>query len=375
VHGATYSELTIKPAGPLGVDVLPLSDDELQALKKEASAETGPQVFKRLLQVLLVLMADEEDMGEFGHFCRALGRLMDLWVERNDTVEFLRLLKGVSSLAVGAPQGKTERLEKLLQKASGRERMEWFMGNAQEQEAVAEYLEIVGPYAVGTMIEVLGELQDRRQRRLVCNVLASLATEHLEAFVKHLQDERWYLVRNLVMILGMSKEPKAVKAIVRVLRHPEVKVRREVVKALELMGTPEVLRPLRELLRDADTSVRTAAARALKRFRASELKEDLEELIGGSDFRKRPFPEKREFLELYGVVAGKDGLPLLERLLKRKGLLFHRDEYLELRAAAAYGLGWVGGKEAQALLESELDSKKSLLREAVRTALAEVRRK
>jgi hypothetical protein len=35
----------------------------------------------------------------------------------------------------------------------------------------------------------------------------------------------------------------------------------------------------------------------------------------------------------------------------------------------------VGGKEAQALLESELDSKKSLLREAVRTALAEVRRK
>jgi HEAT repeat protein len=171
------------------------------------------------------------------------------------------------------------------------------------------------------------------------------------------------------MLLGTSKKPEAVKEVARAAGHPDVKIRRECVKAFETLGTEEIIEPLMPLLKDQDSGIRTGALRALRKFKKPELFDMLKISAVEEGFRARPFSEKKEFLMSLGILGGSEAMPVLREHFKRKGLFFQKDDKLELRAAAAYGLACVGTDEAIALLEQAVNSRKSLLRDSCRASI------
>jgi HEAT repeat protein len=218
------------------------------------------------------------------------------------------------------------------------------------------------------MIQLLGELNDRKQRRLLCEILAEIGNQDIDTLAEALNDEKWYLVRNIVMILGMTKDPGLVRHLEKVSKHMDVRVRRETIRALEGISSGETKDLFIAALEDSDATVRIAALRALRRLRAPGLFEVLSRNISRDELRKKPFAEKKELLETIVVLGGEEAFPLLSELFKKKGFI-EKDEITEIRAAAAYGLGLLKSKEAILMLEKEMNSKKSLLRESCIKAL------
>ncbi|HWR58887.1 MAG TPA: HEAT repeat domain-containing protein, partial [Thermodesulfovibrionales bacterium] len=245
-----------------------------------------------------------------------------------------------------------------------------FFGNVSDTDVLTSYLSLLDDACTSNMIEVLGELEDRKMRRFLCNSLVGRATRNISAFEAGLEDARWFLVRNLVMILGMTKDIRAVSLMEKVRRHPEVRVRREVVRALKTMHSTESRGLLLPFLEDSDPTVRIDAVTSLRRYGGNDLFLLLKGIIEREDFREKSYSEKRELLGAFGEVGKEQAFPILSGLFRKKGL-FEREDAVELRACAAYGLGYVRTADAISLLEKEVNSKKSILRDACINALKE----
>ncbi len=172
------------------------------------------------------------------------------------------------------------------------------------------------------------------------------------------------------MILGMTKQPGAVRHLEKAVNHPEVRVRRETVRALDGIADRETKNLLIVGLKDSDLAVRIAALRALRRLKDQSLFEVLKVDISRAELKKKPFAEKKELLETFALLGGENSFPILSELFKKKGFI-EKDDVTEMRASAAYGLGLLKSPEAISLLEKETNSKKSLLREACIKALRE----
>ena len=78
-------------------------------------------------------------------------------------------------------------------------------------------------------------------------------------------------------------------------------------------------------------------------------------VIEEKGFQDADVTEKVAFFEAYGMLAGDEAVPFLDRLLNGKGL-FGRRENAEIRAGAALGLGRIRGpRPAEALNKASRD--------------------
>jgi len=70
------------------------------------------------------------------------------------------------------------------------------------------------------------------QRRLLVDLASGLSTEATPALVMKARQGPWYLTRNLIIALGLRRDPLSLPYLASATRHEEVKVRREALRAL-----------------------------------------------------------------------------------------------------------------------------------------------
>ncbi len=127
----------------------------------------------------------------------------------------------------------------------------------------------------------LGKEQGLAGRKRLATLLVQLGEEALPALLKTLEDDRWYLVRNAVMILGRTGNSSCVTPLMPLLNHPRFQVVRETIHTLSRIGGDRVVPVLKRLLfnRDkrTDPDLRKTAAYALKRIGTPKAREALQE--------------------------------------------------------------------------------------------------
>jgi len=345
------------------------TESELAALRKELSDIDERSLLSSAVGLFFGLLADEQDTEAFPEIVQNIGRIMDIRMQRKDLRGAIQILEGLKGLlAVYNAPSQREMLEQVISRAGSIENLKVLFGVSQDPVEIRQYLLLLGTQSLTQMIQVLGEINDRKQRRLLCEILAEIGKQDIDALAEALNDEKWYLVRNIVMILGMTKDPGSVKYLEKVLKHRDVRVRRESIRALEGISSGETKDLFIAALEDSDSTVRIAALRALRRLKAQGLFELLSRNISRDELKNKTFAEKKELLETIAVLGGEEAFPLLSELFKKKGLI-EKDEITEIRASAAYGLGLLKSKEAILMIEKETNSKKSLLRESCIKAL------
>ncbi len=162
--------------------------------------------------------------------------------------------------------------------------------------------------AVQEFIALLGEERDRQVRARMCQVLAKVGPSIVPTLMGWLEDSRWFLVRNVVHVLGKIGDDAAFDPVVRLLGHPHIRVRIEALRTLALMdsgprraadparcrGTPTLrcgwrpMRALGALRRDEALPVlRDVAAGAAGFGRSSSLREEAVEALAAHRDRRR----------------------------------------------------------------------------------------
>ncbi len=210
--------------------------------------------------------------------------------------------------------------------------------DAKEGEAQANVLRGLGPRAVEGLVELLGGASDAARRRNLMEVLVVAGQEDPTPLLGHLHDARWYVVRNLVVVLGRIGSPQVRTALAGQLRHEDHRVRLEVLRALAPMGALAV-ENLEVALGDSHPRVRQTAIGILGGMGTEQATACLIQALG------RPYLDAVEKRRIVSLLAERPSASAEEALGRLAGQRFVVSSARRLvRAAAREALrGGLGG--------------------------------
>jgi hypothetical protein len=360
----TTGELTVEiEAGFAELDAM--APAETARFKREFEAEHDVSPTTTALAIVRAALATdvtEEDRSEFLQFTPRLLRLsvaQGAWLEAHDALDILR----------SQDQAALESLlQELLQPISVSTTVEHL--DRQESHTVLAFVEFVkgfGDSGVDLLNAVLAESQQRRNRRLLAEAIAGLCRDNPERLAPYLSDRRWYVVRNIVHILGWIGGNQIVGMLRSALQHPEPRVRHEVVAALGQV-TPSQARPvLLKLLDNADTRMFSAVLHQLSAEPDPAIARLLLGYLQDPAFETRATEERRAIYSALSSVAGDDVVPELEMELL-KGNWFARGQEVH-RQSVARVLARIGTPLAKTVLQRGLLSKRGPVKKACEDAL------
>lgn len=234
----------------------------------------------------------------------------------------------------------------------------------QEAARIEAFLSLAtefGPPIAEWLMHVLADSQQMRVRRPLARTIATLLVGHPERVVPWLTDPRWYVVRNVVHILGWIGGTGIADYLRTAAEHSEPRVRREVVAALASLD-PDTTRPiLTSMLGTADPALFGTILHLLAADPHDTIAVRLLELVRDDTFGSRSEEERRAlFLAL--ATRGEAVLPALETELNEGGFFSRRPE--PDRPGIALCIARIGTPAARAILQRGLRSGRGSVRKA-----------
>ena len=361
----------------VGVDrsVYFLTPDELEGLRKEVESETAPSFVFSVIDILFEILALEKSPQPYQETTGILQKLLDALITLGEFQKASELLTRVNIIlnTYELKDWQVDAIRQLSDKAGEPQRIEKIgkildKGEEIRLEEVSNYLTLLKPNSIQPLIKVLGELNNSRARRMLCEVLIEIGKGNMELIIPFIDDHRWFLVRNITYILGRMGKESALPTIQKALNHEEARVRREAIQALGIIGSSKAFDLLGKALNDQDDRNRSMAALNLARVGKKASLPALLEVVQAKDFSKRDSAEIKAFFDAIGMVGSNDAIKPLEKLLEQKSW-FGMGKKDEIRLRAASALALIGTAEARSILEAGRNSKDENIRQACLQAM------
>ncbi|WP_420128738.1 HEAT repeat domain-containing protein [Longimicrobium sp.] len=234
----------------------------------------------------------------------------------------------------------------------------------EERTGLRSTLLHVGADTVTPLVRELVAATDVSARRAYRDALVALDHVGVSLLEDMIGDERWFVVRNMVGILGEIRSADAVEHFRRTVEHGDARVRRETILALSKIGGEEAVPLLAKGLNDREASLRTAAALGLGLTKlAVAVGPLLNRLPQESDAEV-----EMEIVRALGRVGDPRAVPVLAERAASGG--FFSRTPTAIRVEAVRALGELGGEPGRAVLQRLLRDRSPEVREAVLKALS-----
>jgi len=349
-------------------------DAEAQGLTGRFQREFRSEYDSTIVSATLALVRECLDSGAGVHDSIELARFLPrvlheaiglgLWTDACDALQLLRRCE--------SPEWSIEALaQELVLSASVTTSGAVAQLDQQDAKGGEEFLAFareLGAPGADWLMRVLAESQQQRARRPLAKTVAEVIHDNPERLAPWLSDGRWYVVRNVVHILGWIGGAEIAGLLGVAARHPEPRVRQEVVAALAQVPL-ELARPiLLELMESCGSRLFCAALHQLSAAREPGVARRLLGYAQVPNFGERPLEEKHAIYSALAATATDELLPGLElELHKGNWLSRGLDQH---RHAIARCIGRVGTAAARVALEQGARSRRAQVRQACEDALA-----
>ena len=218
----------------------------LQHLATSASAARSPTAIGRAGEhdtLRIVQMSLE--LGTFGPLVdRAINQLIC-------DGRFRPLLK----LLTGMPVGSVAAAEQLLARLASPAAMLALLAHEPlDLEALDELIPLIAVDGYEVLLDALVESKDRSTRRILLQRLGQTHLDVLPLITARLQDERWYVVRNMLVLVQHLRRLRPEFSALSWVDHPDARVRREAIQ-LALAVPAQRDAALKRALSDHDVRV------------------------------------------------------------------------------------------------------------------------
>jgi hypothetical protein len=210
----------------------------LTAAALEIARELEPSGMDRAGALALLELAERdevraEQLPAILYRLEAGYRLLLAAGRHRQAIELVDRVQRRSQGDTGTAQGFRRSAERL----AGRESMEAFcLGLPELSEEGAELaravVERLGPIAVRHLVGLLAEADDRQLRHRLLDLLAALGSRVARDATHLLVDSRWYVVRNMLLLLRRVGDSASVPAVRKCAEHPDLRVRLEAIRNL-----------------------------------------------------------------------------------------------------------------------------------------------
>ena len=219
-----------------------------------------------------------------------------------------------------------------------------------QRQAIADYILTVGTVYSEPLIERLALAGDRAQRSSWMTLLEQLDGDTRTPMIAALDDDRWYLVRNLVILLSRDLDTQVLKAFQKLSGHPHPLVRIETLRALFACNPATANRQLLSELQSDDGETRKAALPLAELSSDRGVLELLHRYLENEDDPLVDLEFKEQLVLTIARIGNPDSLPVLRRLLLRKSLL-PTSQIRQLQKSVITSLATFPGASAHKLLK------------------------
>lgn len=299
-----------------------LNHEELMQRLQEAKAIDEAAATREVILTLVDVLQDELDTEELPEAAAALTGYLSWMVEHQEFPLLATVLQRVKRLARTGEGLRARLAADIARHVTEHPMLDrllaalWRGRETPLEQQVRSCLEAVAAEAVTPLVRVLGGEPRAGMRALLCDLLAGIGRDHVRELGAFVDDERWYLVRNIANILGRLQTPEVVAHLERAVDHPEYRVRREVADALARVGTADAQRLLVRLLDDPDPRIRLRALQALDAAGTRLALPRLLALVAAPDPLNRLFAHKAAAVEALERLGAPEALPVLKRLAR-----------------------------------------------------------
>ena len=376
LKGAKRREERADPFHPAATRPSVFSQELLTCFQAARMAEESQPAGERLADLLLDLAALAEECQDYPAILGLLERAVGAAMGRGDlpwTTRILRELRALAELDGALPPAHREPLHQALARMGEAAATPLGAlinkGQVKQVEDLEAFVAVLGDEAIPLLCNALGDLTNRRDRRLLCDIMVRRIGENVDLLARGLADPRWYVVRNVIYILGRTKNPAGVPLLRRVLDHPEPRVVREALRGLDAVGAHKDRAFLTPLLEVRSTPIRMWAIERLAALKDPCVVPKLLPMIQAPDFEERSFEERQRLFEALGRAGTNNLLPMLQKMLI-PARIFGRARAQERQRCAIAALGALGTPEARVLLTEGLGSSSDALAANYRAAPA-----
>ncbi|HUK57242.1 MAG TPA: HEAT repeat domain-containing protein, partial [Nitrospiria bacterium] len=358
-----------------------LSEEEIAAIKQQMKVEKYANPISTLMGILAAILRIEKEEGAFSEMVDILDNVLETLMLRGDfwhSKKVLELFHELLDPTRNLPESQRLRLIQSIDRAGDPQRIralepvlnQW---GAKDTDQVYEFWLLLSKYALIPLIELLGRLTQMKMRRVVCEALVHLGKEDIEPLIQKLDDPRWFVVRNVVYVLGKIGKEKVIENFRKLVNHKEVKVRKELLHTLDGMKDPRSLELIVAFLNDPESSLRIQAIRSLSSHNYQAALEPLKNVIEEREFVLRDLYEKKEIFEALGKIGGLSMIPKMRKLVRQGGSAwFKKAVKEELGLCAVLTLKRIGTEEAVAALQEGQSLSSKVIRDACVKALSEI---
>lgn len=361
----------------LSNDQVRIQPEAMDTLKRQAGVEIQPEFRFHAIGTLFEVMSLETDPAGFKVITSFLSRVIDSFLENEDFKEAAKILKRLYMLlnSYNPRDWQTNLIKQVIIKAGEPSKIE-IIGNVLRRDefpdlkGAFDYFLLLQHNSISHLCGLLGDLSSSKPRRIICDALSKVGRNSIELMTPFLEDRRWYLVRNIVYILGRIGNPEAVPYLGKALSHSDVRVRREALQALGFIGGSGAMKYMMDSLDDRDPKIRGIAALNLGRMGEDALAPLMERMLS-KEFQKKELQEIRAFFKAVAMIRSNDSIPALYSFLEGKKW-FGRAKADEIRSCAIDTLVRIGTDEAREVLEVGMDSRDEFVREKCHRGLREL---
>lgn len=184
---------------------------------------------------------------------------------------------------------------------------------AQHIQSLAQAL---GATAQQELLSALAGENNRSRRRRLFDFLVGLGPRIVPQVIPFLEDERWYVLRNMVALLRTVQDRTSLPSIRKLATHSDLRVRMEAIKSLFALDSNVPRSLLDDLLNDRDPKVAETAVTLVGNYAIKEGVDSLLNMIQGYDVFGTKRVLRMKAMSALGEIAEPRVLPHLERFLK-----------------------------------------------------------
>ena len=358
--------------------LLVLNAEEADWLRKAKQAEAQRNPLHDVINIVSAILAGVKEPAMFQDFLEIMSNLTGktfITGEIGLALRMVRFLDKLLKLGKLAPQQReqvaaalagvlSERSVEVLQEAID-------SGESVSHEELRELLQILGLPSLAAICELLGRVEKLKMRKVIIEVMVELGQDDPEVFAPFLSDPRWYLVRNVVLVLSLIETAVALEMIVGLISHKEARIRKEVLGFLERSSDPKAKTYILKFFRDDSSALRIKALQILARERLGFALKPAVALTTALDFKDKDLAERKAVYETIGELGSEHMVPLFRDMLLKKGW-FGKPVDKETVLCAVAGLARMRNAAALQLLEEASKQRNSEIKGIIEQTISAI---
>jgi hypothetical protein len=241
------------------------------------------------------------------------------------------------------------------------------------QDSIQTLIGHVGAPFVDPLLDRLAEEPSMSRRRLLMQCLVKIGPDVLVPVAARFNDDRWYFVRNMVIVLRQIKDPSIVMLMGRLSGYDHPKVQFEVMNTYLHYGDDRANRFLHKELTGKNPASLLNAVRLAAKSSDPRVVSLLSKVLNKRFPVDRELEVKTSVVKVLQEKATDEVLPEMESFLLGKKMFGGSAEPLKIKAVAV--LGKIGSVDAGILAGKVAQSTSGALAKAAEEVLVQIHRK